>query len=173
MINNCEYVKLLQSLSTTSTNIIGYTEQELKQIEKLYDITIQGQFREFMLLAGRCDGGLLGDDPIILYRQSWGVRAQLLFQIGLFSDLQDAGAYEFMGKYGKVFCFSLEYETQYYYLITDHTDNLVYHYNEGLESVECTNLTFYEYLDKIYKQYTKDSSRNQIICKGELLKIHV
>lgn len=45
MINDCEYMKLLQSLSNTSTNIIGYTEQELKQIEKLYDITIQGQFR--------------------------------------------------------------------------------------------------------------------------------
>ena len=171
---NSKVLSLIRQLKETSNDVIGYTEYELKKIEALYHVTIQGQFREFMLLAGRCDGGLIGDDPIILYRPAWSVRAQIQFQISFFGSLQDAGAYDYMGEYAKLFCFSWEYETQYYYLITDHNDNLVYHYDENNETVKCTNLTFYEYLDNVYKRYVEeDSNRKQIICKGELLEIHV
>ena len=94
-----------------------------------------------MLLAGRCDGGLIGDDPIILYRPAWNVRSQILFQLRLWENLQDIQAYDFMGKYeSHAFCFSCEWETQYYFTITSNTDDLVYHYDENSETVECTNL---------------------------------
>ena len=174
-MNTYRSIKILKSLSTVSNTIIGYSEQELKKLEKLYDININGQFREFMLLAGRCDGGIFGDDPIILYRQSWGVRGQILFQVNFLESLQEIHAYDYIGKGGGLaFCFSLEHETQYYFIITNNADNLVYHYNEGLETVECTNLTFYEYLDDVYKRYVEeDSNRKQIVCKGELLEIRV
>ena len=168
-------LSLIRQLKETSDNVIGYTEYELRKIEALYSITIHGQLREFMLLAGRCDGGLIGDDPIILYRPTWNVRSQILFQLGLWESLQGIQAYDFMGKYkGHAFCFSWEWETQYYFTITSNTDNLVYHYDENSETVECTNLTFYEYLDDVYKRYVEeDSNRKQIVCKGELLEIRV
>ena len=168
-------LSLIRQFKEVSNDVIGYTEHELKKIEALYEISIQGQLHEFMLLAGRCDGGLIGDDPIILYRPTWNVRSQILFQLRLWENLQEIQAYDFMGKYGShTFCFSCEWETQYYFTITSNTDDLVYHYDENSETVECTNLTFYEYLDDVYKRYVEeDSNRKQIVCKGELLEIRV
>ena len=168
-------LSLIRQLKEVSNDVIGYTEHELKKIEALYEISIQGQLREFMLLAGRCDGGLIGDDPIILYRPTWNVSSQILFQLRLWENLQEIQAYDFMGKYeSHTFCFSCEWETQYYFTITSNTDDLVYHYDENSETVECTNLTFYEYLDDVYKRYVEeDSNRKQIVCKGELLEIRV
>ena len=172
-------MNLMKQHQMESDNVIGYTENELKKIEQLYDITIQGQFRELMLLAGRCDGGLIGDDPIILYREAWSVRGQILFQQDLFTSLQDIRAYNYkdkknyMGAHGQIFCFSWEWETQYYYLITEDNDNLVYHYDENEETVECIGLTLFEYLDDVYKRYEEGKNRKQIICRGELLEIYV
>ena len=168
-------LSLIRQFKEVSNDVIGYTEHELKKIEALYEISIQGQLHEFMLLAGRCDGGLIGDDPIILYRPAWDVRTQIFFQNKLLTYLQDIHAYDFTGAYGgQMFCFSWEWETQYYFTITSNTDNLVYHYDENSETVECTNLTFYEYLDDVYKRYVEeDSNRKQIVCKGELLEIRV
>ena len=163
-------MSLLRQRKMESDYVIGYTEYELKKIESLYNIIIEGQLREFMLLAGRCDGGLIGDDPIILYRPSWDVRTQIIFQLILFDDLQDIGAFDYIEKN---FCFSLEYETQNYYLITGKQDNLVYHYDSNEKKTECTNMTFYEYLDDVYKRYVEETDKEQIICRGELLEIYV
>ena len=150
--------------------IIGYGAHELRKIEALYNINIQGQFREFMLLAGRCSGGLVGDEPIILYRPAWNVRTQILFQVKLLDYLLNARAYDYVGKSAKTFCFSWENESRYYYLITEHDDNLVYCYDENEESVECTGLTLFEYLDLMYEE---ESQRGHVICRGELLEIYV
>ena len=111
-------INMIRQRQAESDNVIGYTDYDLKKIEALYDITIRGQFRDLMLLAGRCDGGLIGDDPIILYRQSWSVRTQILFQQDLFVSLQDIHAYNYqnknyMGEHGRIFCISWEWETQY------------------------------------------------------------
>lgn len=163
-------MSLLRQRKMESDYVIGYTEYELKKIGVLYDILIEGQLREFMLLAGRCDGGLIGDDPIVLYRPSWDVRTQILSQVELFNDLQDISAFDYMGN---IFRFSCEYETQDYYLITKKRDNLVYHYDSNEQKAECTNMTFYEYLDDVYKRYVEETDKEQIICRGELLEIYV
>ena len=78
-----------------------------------------------------------------------------------------------MGRYSQIFCFSWEWETQYYYLITENNDNLVYHYDENEETVECIGLTLFEYLDYVHKRYREGKNRKQIICRGELLEIYV
>jgi hypothetical protein len=67
----------------------GYDENELRLIEKLYGITIDGQLRRLMTKMGRSSGGIFGDDPIILYRQSWSVRAHLVFQLKFIRYIQD------------------------------------------------------------------------------------
>ena len=169
-MDNSRVMNLIRQRQSDSSNVIGYTEYELKKIEALYNISINGQFRDFMLLAGRCSGGVLNDDPIILYRPSWSVRTQIMFQSKLFDELQSIGAFDFLGK---ILCFSLESETQYYFLITKKMNDLVYHYNENTEKVECTNLNFFEYLDVVYKEYEENLNREQIICRGELLEIFV
>ena len=171
-------MNLMKQRQMESDSVIGYTENELKKIERLYDITIQGQLRELMLLAGRCDGGLIGDDPIILYRSAWDVRTQIFFQYKVIDYLYEIKANDYygknyMGRYSQIFCFSWEWETQYYYLITENNDNLVYHYDENEETVECIGLTLFEYLDDVHKRYREGKNRKQIICRGELLEIYV
>lgn len=169
-MDNSRVMNLIKQRQSELGNVVGYTEYELKKIEALYNISINGEFRDFMLLAGRCSGGVLNDDPIILYRSSWSVRTQIMFQAKLFDELQGIGAFDFVGK---IFCFSLEGETQYYFLITKKMNNLVYYYNENIEKVGCTNLSFFEYLDEVYKEYEENRNRERIICCGELLEIFV
>ena len=174
-MNDSKFMTKLKLTKETSDYVIGYTEHELKKIEALYNIIIQGQLKELLLLAGRCSGGLVGDDPIILYRELWDVRTQIMFQNTLIEDLYELKTEslqwkDYMGDYGQIFCFSWEWETQYYYLITEHDDDLVYHYDENMETAECTGLTLFQYLDRVYEE---ESKRKHIICRGELLEIYV
>mgnify|MGYP003462678826 CR=1 FL=1 len=77
-----DFFALLDKLNESDRKQVeGYSLAEIKRIEKLYDITIQGDFLEFMLKIGRCSGGLFGDDPIILYKEQRSVRSQILFQL--------------------------------------------------------------------------------------------
>ena len=44
----------------------GYTENEIKKIEKKREFPIHGQFKELLMTMGKCSGGiLLGDDIYI------------------------------------------------------------------------------------------------------------
>ena len=61
-----DLVKTLLSIKSPYNNFIerpelieGYSEDEIKQIEQKYNIPIQGQFKEFLMIMGRCSGGLL------------------------------------------------------------------------------------------------------------------
>lgn len=152
------------------SQILGYSENELIKIERLYDIKFRGEFREFMLNIGRCDGGLIGDDPIILYRSLWSVRAQILFQIGLYESLQDIQAHSFLRK--KPFVFSWEAESQMIFILTDSDENVVYSFDENEEVINNTKMTFSEYLVDVLKRYSlpNESILNNI-SKGELILI--
>jgi hypothetical protein len=46
--------------------IQGYNEDEIKQIEQKYNIPIQGQFKEFLMIMGKCSGGLLFGDHVYI-----------------------------------------------------------------------------------------------------------
>ena len=61
-----DLVKSVLSIKSPYNNFIerpelieGYSEDEIKQIEQKYNIPIQGQFKEFLMIMGRCSGGLL------------------------------------------------------------------------------------------------------------------
>lgn len=152
-------------LPSNIDGLVGYAEDEICQIERLYGICVRGQLREFLLAAGRSGGSLLGDDPIILFRNSWPVRGQILFQVKMFTYLQEIGAWNYLNK---PFVVSLESETQYYYLQTDSEEyDLVYHYDENNDTVECTNTTLFEYLKDVASRY----GLCDVKCQGELLRI--
>lgn len=148
--------------------VIGYSESELATIEKLYDIQICGDFRNFMLEMGRCSGGLIGDDPIVLYRPLWSVRTQILFQCGFYQSLSDSKIYGLIPQ--KPFVFSREHETQYYFLLTgSDSPGLVYHYDENHQTVRSTGLSFMEYMQDAVTRYA--GYGYDVICRGELLVI--
>ncbi|MFB2539409.1 MULTISPECIES: SMI1/KNR4 family protein [unclassified Acinetobacter] len=48
--------------------IAGYNEDEIAQIEQLYNISIHGQLKELLMTMGKCSGGLLLAGNICMYR---------------------------------------------------------------------------------------------------------
>jgi len=146
--------------------LLGYSEDEIAKIERLYGIEVQGDFRKFLYQMGRCDGGVFGDDPIILYRSAWNVRTQLLTQVCFFDDMQDNGNFEHLTY--KPFVFSIESETQYFFIQTSSSEiDAVYHYDENSGKSVKTNYTFRTYLQDLYT----NSKRSNIACTGELIAI--
>ena len=98
--------KVRQGRAVDYSRVLGYEEVEIGKIERLYNIDVRGDFRDFMMEIGRCSGGLVNDEAIILYRGTWDVRTQLLTQFTFFNDLQDAGLYSLIQP--KPFLFSIE-----------------------------------------------------------------
>ncbi len=151
-----------------AAQVCGYSEEEVAKIEALYDIRVQGVFREFMLEMGRCSGGLIGDDPIILYRPAWSVRTQILVQIGLRQNLRDNRLIEIAEK--KPFAFSKEGDTQYYFMMTDSdSPDMVYHYDENCGTVRIVGLSFMEYMKDAIRRYLRYGQH--VVCRGELLNL--
>lgn len=121
-----KYLTILnQFLHQNRKKSIGYSQKEIDQIEKLYDINIRKDFRTFLLHAGRSDGGLLGD-TIVMYRDYYSIRNQILFQLTLENDLPN---YNWLKE--KPFIFAVFCETHYCFLKTNDEDLTVYMYTEG------------------------------------------
>ena len=87
------FLPLLNNKPPFPELVSGYTEIELRKIASLYDISIDGLLKSFLMEVGRCAGGMFSDDAIPLYRQLWSVRTHLLFQVGFYETLQEAGAF--------------------------------------------------------------------------------
>ncbi|MDR3416785.1 MAG: hypothetical protein P4L83_11415 [Nevskia sp.] len=146
--------------------VAGYLDAELPAIELRYDVTIAGQLRAFLLSMGRCDGGLIGDDPLVLYRPSWTGQDQLAFQRAFRERLQSAE----LGVYceEKPFAVTNESEVHYYFLLTASTEpDLVFHYNQTEESAHSTGLPLLEYLKGVLRRYAGYGQRAPL--RGELL----
>ena len=127
------------------SKIKGYTGDEIQKIERLYDIKVVGQLRDFLSCMGRCSGGFFGDDLLMFYREIKSVRSHVLSQLTLRDNLCSLQLWELVNK--KPFLVSFENQTQYYFLLTESdTPDLVYHYDENEDVVEKTHWTFHEYL---------------------------
>ncbi|WP_018693709.1 hypothetical protein [Algicola sagamiensis] len=140
----------------------GYSEDELEQIARLYNIVIEGQLKAFLAEMGRSDGGLIGDDMIHLYRPTWNVRTHLFFQFQFFNDIQDIGCFEFLNK---PFVFAWISETQYYFVQTSIGDQ-VFHYDENTEEVHETEWDLLGFI-----QYLARNSQSKLRAEGDLLRI--
>jgi hypothetical protein len=126
--------QVLSGGSINAVDVVGYSSEELNKIARLYDIKLQGQLELFLAEMGRCDGGLIGDSMIQLYRPSWRVREHLLFQFNFFNQMQEDGFYDFLNR---PFVFSLVSDTQYYFIQTLLGD-VVYHYDSNVGAVKAT-----------------------------------
>lgn len=163
-MNNKDFLADLFRDEQSVVNCVGYSERELDKISRLYDIRIEGQLKLFLSGMGKCDGGLIGDSQIQLYRTSWMVREHLLFQVDFFSQMQEAGNYGFLNK---PFVFSLVSETQYYFLQTSLSD-AVYHYDSNTDVVTEAGVDLLDFL-KLLAAESKGALK-VLVC-GDLLRI--
>ena len=165
-----DFFALLDNLNESDRKLVeGYSLCEIKKLEKLYDIAIKADFLEFMLKMGRCSGGLFGDVPIPLYRELWPLRTHIFFQTIVPNFLREQHLYDLSSK--KPFCIAYESETQYYFILSEATEDWVYHYDENNDIVRNTNLIFKDFMMKKYIEYADEYvvNGNNIICRGELL----
>ena len=155
---NKRYLDILKEyLKKNERKAIGYSEEEIIKIEKLYDIEAKGDFREFLKYAGRCDGDLLGDDPIILYRQTWDMESYLRMNYFGFIDDEDFEEKVFYDELKrKPFIFSIEMETYYFYIRTADDDLKVYCFDENEEKIKDTGMNFNEYMVDLVETYNSE-----------------
>ena len=152
---NKRYMDILKEyLKKNERKAIGYSEEEITKIEKLYDIEAKGDFREFLKYAGRCDGDLLGDDPIILYRQTWNMKIYLRMNYSYFIDENFKILHEEIKK--KPFIFSIEMENYYFYIRTVDKDLKVYCFDENEEKIKDTRMDFNEYMVDLVERYNPE-----------------
>ncbi|WP_193016840.1 SMI1/KNR4 family protein [Proteus sp. FME41] len=167
-------IKLLNSyctnISIDSKFLSGYTDNEIKKIERLYDIKVTGQLYDFLNCIGRCSGGFFGDDPLIFYRE-WFIRGHVLFQYGSREELYNLELWYILEQ--KPFFISIESETQYYFLLTcSDQPNLVYHYDENEDKVRALDKNFNEYLGHIISSYNESFIAPTPVClSGDLLRL--
>jgi len=148
---------LKEYLKKNERKAIGYSEEEITKIEKLYDIEVKGDFREFLKYAGRCDGDLLGDDPIILYRQTWDMGSYLRKNYFGFIDDEDFEEKVFYDELKKKpFIFSIEMENYYFYIRTADDDLKVYCFDENEEKIKDTGMNFNEYMVDLVETYNSE-----------------
>lgn len=162
-VNLIEYLRSKYPLAALGWQ--GYSTAELQKIEKLYDIKITGELHSWLSQMGRNSNGVFGDEALIVYR-NLGVRSHVMYQAGIFGLLQGAQVWELLNC--KPFVFSCEDETVFFFLLTS-SDNpdVVYKFNEDLNSVEKTTNTLFGYLHHIESQYTTPNPA----CVGELIVI--
>ena len=152
---NKRYMDILKEyLKKNERKAIGYSEEEITKIEKLYDIEAKGDFREFLEYAGRCGGGLLEDDPIILYRQTWNMKICLRMNYSYFIDENFKILHEEIKK--KPFIFSIEMENYYFYIRTVDEDLKVYCFDENEEKIKDTGMDFNEYMVDLVERYNPE-----------------
>ena len=166
---NKRYMDILKEyLKKNERKAIGYSEEEITKIEKLYDIEAKGDFREFLKYAGRCDGDLLGDDPVILYRQTWSIQSYLRKNYFNFIDEDYTVLHGDLQK--KPFIFSIEMETYYFYIRTADDDLKVYCFDENEEKIKDTGMDFNEYMVDLVERYNPELKPIlEIPSIGELL----
>lgn len=156
--------KILNGGLIRTVDCVGYGNEEIEKISRLYNVNMQGQFKFFMSDMGRSDGGLIGDSMIQLYRPSWRVREHLLFQIDFFNQMQESNFHDYLNN---PFVFSLISETQYYFVQTSIGD-AVYHYDSNVEEVKKTDWDLVNFLMMLINENKGQLRRRSL---GDLLEI--
>ena len=158
------FIKLLKNyLVFHDRKAIGYSEEEIKKIEKLYDIEVKGDFREFLRIAGRNSGGILGYGYLVFYNPFFTPRKNLIFQEFDRNMFYKIGMKNILKS--KIFVFSVEDETIEYFIKTSDDDFKVYKYYENYDKIEEVSMNFDEYMRLLI--YIKEPNNDNFI--GNLL----
>lgn len=164
-----KYIDLLNKyLKLNNKKSIGYNEDEIIKIEKLYNIEIKSDFREFLKIAGRSSGGLLEDNIISIYTES---RLGTCYVVGEYFTFHDEDEIELYNeRYNKPFSFAYINERHNYFMRTIDEDLMVYHYDDEISKLECTNMNFNQFMLKLVQDYNpKLEPLSNITSLGNLL----
>lgn len=152
----------------------GYSEIEMDKIERLYDIVIRGDLREFMRLAGRSAGRLLGDSFSLMYSPSMSVRDHLLYQEGRRIIIsEDLGRNEIVVE--KPFFFSEAMSTYAFFIKTKPMSvadaNKVYCLDENADEISEEKLLFVDFIADRIKRREITPPKRDVVCVGEMIEI--
>ena len=164
-----KYIDLLNKyLKLNNKKSIGYNEDEIIKIEKLYNIEIKSDFREFLKIAGRSSGGLLEDNIISIYTEP---RLGTCYVVGEYFTFHDEDEIELYNeRYNKPFSFGYINERHNYFMRTIDEDLMVYHYDDEISKLECTNMNFNQFMLKLVQDYNpKLKPLSNITSLGNLL----
>ncbi|MGH1487289.1 MAG: hypothetical protein ACRBCI_13835 [Cellvibrionaceae bacterium] len=152
--------------SKSSYGIKGYLEEEIVFLENLYDIEVKGEFKEFLIGAGRTSGCQFKNLGYEYYFNLWlskNVRSNVLGNTELkedftkiaFKEMKEQKQYDLKKhrfyKYinGKPFHISSENLTQEKFILTTEKDLMVYQLDTNVDEIFPTNEKFIEYIDSL------------------------
>ena len=161
------FINLLKNyLVFHNRKAIGYSEEEIKKIEKLYDIEVKGDFREFLRIAGRSSDGLLTSTLTFYYshttvgdkirEQNYGRKKLKNLKFNNFDK-------------SKIFLLAVEPDSQYYYIDTVNLNVYLYDDNLDDEIIEDTGQDFDSYMLSSIYYFNPKMVPLSIIYSGELL----
>ncbi|MGD2179990.1 SMI1/KNR4 family protein [Lusitaniella coriacea] len=163
-----EAIELVKS--SAEHEVVGYESWEIPKIEKLYDIEVNRSLKEFLLAMGRCSGGSIGDESVILYSNFFSIRSYISIQLQLIDELQNLKHFELVGL--NPFLFAIEAETYYHFLLTkEEGEQFVYVFSENDDTVTKTRETFSSYIYRKAKWGIEFYLDQTIVCCGDLLRI--
>lgn len=159
--------KLIEEIQNASVyELAGYSDMELQQIERLYDICINDDFELMLKNIGRScgcalSGGYTNTEVIIDLYCSKNVRQQVISQYEQrekilnvafremkeknCSDLTQHRFFKWVG--GKPYFLSLENQTQHFLILTEEGGGYpVYRYDENTEDICSINCDLKDYM---------------------------
>ena len=155
-------------LEKSKKEFTGYNDDEIRGIEELYDIEVKGDFREYLSIAGKSLGGLLGKKEFLLYSDI-GVRKRILLQFSLEKELRENELYDIVDK--KFFILDYKNDSEYI-LITTKNNGEIYYYSKDRKILKKVENNFNDYIVKLIKKYNRSliEIKNDI-TSGNILNI--
>ena len=155
-------------LEKSKKKFTGYNDDEIRGIEELYDIEVKGDFREYLSIAGKSLGGLLGKKEFLLYSDI-GVRERILLQFSLEKELRENELYDIVDE--KFFILDYKNNSEYIF-ITTKNNGKIYYYNKDRKILKEVENNFNDYIVKLIKKYNRSlvEIKNDI-TSGNILNI--
>lgn len=140
--------------------IEGFTDKEIDIYTQELNVEAHGDFRYWLKSFGKCSGGFFTDDYFFLFKKYSGFPNQTALSahgginIAWQQGLVEEGCITDKELDGKPYFITRENETSYYFIYTTDPELWVWHYCDGDDTFECTNLRFIEYLKNYLSQIT-------------------
>ena len=132
--------------------IKGFTNEQIDSYAKYLNIEAHGDFRLWLQAFGKCSGGFFtADDFFLFQRRDRSFDRTALLAHGDLNQAWQQGMIEegFITEKeldGKAYFFNCQNETSYYFIYTNDPELFVWHYCDGNNTFECTNMRFVDYL---------------------------
>ena len=164
------FILLERYLEKNKKEFIGYNDDEIRGIEELYDIEVKGDFREYLSIAGKSLGGLLGEEELSLYND-WSIRERIVLQYD-FQEYVQKDKFRGKGRDGKPFIIDLKSNSEYIFITTRDNDLKVYHYSRENRTLKETGMNFSEYVTDLIKRYNPELEElKDVSVSGDIINI--